>query len=316
MEVQILRYYSKVFSLLFLFIILSYCLYIIFLKEINLKNNIFEIQKNQSYKKIIESNIKDHKINLVIYTNILKLITVNNTIIHHGKFRNIQSNNFYNLINIITSVSNYFEKLTIIEGSSKNDLNILLKKNFKKFNEFDYNEIIADTYYFNYGSKFIDFKKKLTKNFLITKNKYKDHKLLKRFTFDQILIIGSLLEKEGLDADDKKKIFSVIINRLNKNMRLQIDATVIYAITEGKKKLNRKLTYNDLKINHEFNTYFIKGLPPKPISYVGIKTIDIIFENYTSEYLFYFFDIKKKKHIYSINYKNHLKKLNEYRSKQ
>ena len=41
-----------------------------------------------------------------------------------------------------------------------------------------------------------------------------------------------------------------------------------------------------------------------------------LFENYTSEYLFYFFDIKKKKHIYSINYKNHLKKLNEYRSKQ
>ena len=316
MEVQILRYYSKVFSLLLLFIILSYCLFIVFLKEINLKNKIFEIQKNQSYKKIIESNIKDHKINLVIYTNILKLITVNNTTIHHGKFINIQSNSFYNLINIITSVSNYFEKLTIIEGSSKNDLNILLKKNFKKFTEFDYNEIIADTYYFNYGSKFIDFKKKLTKNFLITKNKYKDHKLLNRFTFDQILIIGSLLEKEGLDADDKKKIFSVIINRLNKNMRLQIDATVIYAITEGKKKLSRKLTYNDLKINHEFNTYFIKGLPPKPISYVGIKTIDIIFENYTSEYLFYFFDIKKKKHIYSINYKNHLKKLNEYKSKQ
>ena len=316
MGVQILRYYSKVFSLLLLFIILSYCLFIVFLKEINLKNKIFEIQKNQSYKKIIESNIKDHKINLVIYTNILKLITVNNTTIHHGKFINIQSNSFYNLINIITSVSNYFEKLTIIEGSSKNDLNILLKKNFKKFTEFDYNEIIADTYYFNYGSKFIDFKKKLTKNFLITKNKYKDHKLLNRFTFDQILIIGSLLEKEGLDADDKKKIFSVIINRLNKNMRLQIDATVIYAITEGKKKLSRKLTYNDLKITHEFNTYFIKGLPPKPISYVGIKTIDIIFENYTSEYLFYFFDIKKKKHIYSINYKNHLKKLNEYKSKQ
>ena len=109
---------------------------------------------------------------------------------------------------------------------------------------------------------------------------------------------------------------SVIFNRLNKGMKLQIDATVVFALTNGNFDLKRKLLLNDLKINHPYNTYIYKGLPPKPISFVGKKTIDIIFENYKSDFLFYFFDKSLKRHIFSTNYKNHIKKLNEYRSKQ
>ena len=72
----------------------------------------------------------------------------------------------------------------------------------------------------------------------------------------------------------KKKISSVIFNRLKKNMKLQIDATVLFALTNGEYDLDRNLTLRDLKINHPYNTYFIRGLPPKPIAYVGTKTID------------------------------------------
>ena len=56
---------------------------------------------------------------------------------------------------------------------------------------------------------------------------------MKIFTFDQLLIIGSLLEKEGMDDFDKKVIFSVIKNRLQKKMKLQIDATTIFANDSG-----------------------------------------------------------------------------------
>ena len=47
------------------------------------------------------------------------------------------------------------------------------------------------------------------------------------------MIIGSLIEKEGFDYEDKKIISSVIFNRLDKKKKLEIDATVIYAITKG-----------------------------------------------------------------------------------
>jgi UPF0755 protein len=52
------------------------------------------------------------------------------------------------------------------------------------------------------------------------------------------------------------------MNRLKLNMKLQIDATVIFSLTEGKRDLDRKLTYDDLKIDNPYNTYKNYGLPP------------------------------------------------------
>ena len=203
-----------------------------------------------------------------------------------------------------------------MKGGQKNDLNNILKVRFKDYQNLEYHNVIADTYYLNHNSSFDDFVKLVNKEYYNLRQKYKKNKLLKKFSFKEIFIIGSLLEKEGIDYIDKKNIYSVIANRLNKNIKLQIDATVIYALTGGKTKLNRKLTYDDLKIKNKFNTYYIYGLPPEPISYVGLKTIDLIFENYNTDYLFYFYNSIENKHVYSKNYKRHLIKLNEYRSKK
>ena len=50
------------------------------------------------------------------------------------------------------------------------------------------------------------------------------------------------------------------------------------------------------------------------ISYVGKKTLDIIFENYKSDFLFYFFNNSLNRHIFSKTYNDHIKKLNEFRN--
>tara|TARA_Y100000590_G_scaffold458251_1_gene612580 strand:- start:230 stop:1075 length:846 start_codon:yes stop_codon:yes gene_type:complete len=281
-----------------------------------LKHEFLLVEKNQILNKFITQNIDDYSINLFFYKTLLKILKISNIHLHYGKFEIKQKNNYYNLLKIITSPSNYFEKLTIVEGWSKNELRYILNDFFLDFDDLKYNEILADTYYFNYGSSFYDLKINMQNTLKKNKIKYNNHVLLNNFSFDEIIVIGSLLEKEGLDEFDKKKIFSVIINRLKKNMKLQIDATVIYALTDGTYHLNRKLTYNDLKYKHPFNTYFIYGLPPEPISYVGTKTIELIFENYKSDYLFYFYNDLKKEHEYSTSYKQHLKKLNDYRSKK
>ena len=98
-------------------------------------------------------------------------------------------------------------------------------------------------------------------------------------------------------------------------MKLQIDATVLFALTNGNYNLERKLLRSDLKINHPFNTYIIDGLPPEPISYVGKQTLDIIFKNNKNEFLFYFFNNSLNTHIFSKTFKQHKEKLNEYRNK-
>ena len=98
-------------------------------------------------------------------------------------------------------------------------------------------------------------------------------------------------------------------------MKLQIDASVIAAITEGKFKLNRALKIKDLKYDHPLNTYVIKGIPIEMICYVGQETIELLLENPKSDFLFYFYNILEQKHIFSKNYESHREQLNEYRKK-
>ena len=90
-------------------------------------------------------------------------------------------------------------------------------------------------------------------------------------------------------------------------------SSTIFSITKGKFKFKRKLTFDDLKIADNYNTYYIKGLPPSPICFVGMKTIEIVLENYKSDYLFYFFDENLNKHIFSKTFENHKNKLKKYR---
>jgi UPF0755 protein len=316
LEELILLYYLRIISISIILVSL-YLSYLFFIKDIKLINTNIIIEKNQNSKSIINSNITNlnsvekilTEIYLSIHSKYLKKI-------HYGKFVIEEKNNLRKFILKISKPSNYIEKITIVEGWSKYQLFKLLENKFKKIKYIEYSDVLADTYFLHSYENFDKFYLKLIHIKKETEQKYKDHKLLKKFTFDQLLIIGSILEKEGINDFDKKIIFSVIYNRLQKKMKLQIDATTIFAITDGKYDLDRLLNFNDLKVKHPYNTYYIKGLPPKPISYVGKKTMELIFENYKSNYLYYFYNNIVKKHIYSKTFKEHKRKLSEYRNKK
>ena len=85
----------------------------------------------------------------------------------------------------------------------------------------------------------------------------------------QALIIGSLIEWEAGTEADRPLISSVIHNRLAVPMRLQIDATVIYALGENP----GIVTAEHLKIKSPYNTYLIDGLPPTPIGAVSTASL-------------------------------------------
>ena len=314
LEGRILRYYLKIFSFLLIIFFIIYIYFILNIFTFNFKNNEIIINKGDNLEKIIYVNFtSSNKLDKFFFKNYIKFYNLFIDHIHYGEFYLEKNINFSTFIKTISKPSNIINKLTIVEGSSKSDLNKELNKIFNTHTSIDYNAIIADTYFIEDKKNFNKFKTKMIdfkNNFFL---KFNNNPLLSKYNIDEIMIIGSLIEKEGLDYQDKRLISSVILNRLEKKMKLQIDATVVYAITEGKYKINRNLNYSDLKIDNPFNTYKINGLPPQPISYVGSKTIELIMENYKTNYLFYFYDIFEKKHIFSKNYKNHIKKLNEYR---
>lgn len=104
---------------------------------------------------------------------------------------------------------------------------------------------------------------------------------------EEMLILASIVEKETGLASERKLVASVFINRLRKDMLLQTDPTVIYALTEGKRDLGRKLTYKDLDIDSPYNTYKYKGLPPAPICCPGKDSIMAVAHPDKTQYLYF-----------------------------
>jgi UPF0755 protein len=90
---------------------------------------------------------------------------------------------------------------------------------------------------------------------------------------EQLLILASMVEREAAKLSEFPKIAGVLIKRLQKNMRLQVDASVIYALG---KNYQGKLTKDDLAVKSEYNTYLIKGLPPTPIATPSIAALQAV----------------------------------------
>ncbi|MBQ8003115.1 MAG: endolytic transglycosylase MltG [Clostridia bacterium] len=126
-------------------------------------------------------------------------------------------------------------------------------------------------------------------------------------TLYEVVTVASLLEREALFDAEMPRIAGVIYNRLDKGMRLQIDASVQYAVSRGEYNINR-VTYDDLEINSPYNTYKNAGLPIGPISNVSVEGITAAINPEKHEYLYYHTDTEKNdgSHIFTKTYDEHL----------
>lgn len=109
----------------------------------------------------------------------------------------------------------------------------------------------------------------------------------------ETVILASLVEREARFAKDRPIVASVILNRLNEGMPLQIDATVQYTLGYQKLEKNwwkRHLTIDDLKINSSYNTYINVGLTPSPISNPGESALSAALNPPATDYLYYVSD--------------------------
>ena len=115
-----------------------------------------------------------------------------------------------------------------------------------------------------------------------------------------------MVEKEANIADERPLIAGVMINRINKRMHLNIDATIIYAMSlEDPSREVKRLKYKDLRLESPYNTYKKRGLPPTPISNPGFASLQAVFHPQKTDFLYYVFDPIEKKHIFSKSLKVH-----------
>ena len=99
----------------------------------------------------------------------------------------------------------------------------------------------------------------------------------------QLMTMASIVESETPLDTEKPMIASVYLNRLKKNMRLQADPTVQYAIPGPA----RRLWFKDLAIDSPYNTYLHTGLPPGPICNPGAPAIMAVLRPAKSPYLYF-----------------------------
>ncbi|MFD1341320.1 endolytic transglycosylase MltG [Litorisediminicola beolgyonensis] len=107
---------------------------------------------------------------------------------------------------------------------------------------------------------------------------------------EEALILASIVEKETGVAEERPQVASVFINRLNRNMRLQTDPTVIYGITNGEGVLGRGLRQSELRAATPYNTYVIEGLPPTPIANPGRAAIEAALNPAETDFVFFVAD--------------------------
>jgi UPF0755 protein len=88
-------------------------------------------------------------------------------------------------------------------------------------------------------------------------------------TARDLVTLASIVEKETGRADERPRVASVFVNRLNRNMRLESDPTIIYGIVGGKGSLGRGILASEIRQATPYNTYVINGLPPGPIGNPG-----------------------------------------------
>ncbi len=88
-------------------------------------------------------------------------------------------------------------------------------------------------------------------------------------TPEEAVILASIVERETGIPEERPRVAAVFVNRLRKGMRLQSDPTIIYALSDGKGRLDRQLLFKDLELEDPYNTYRVRGLPPGPICNPG-----------------------------------------------
>ena len=304
----------------------------IFLSK-NIGNKTIEIEKGDSIREIALLLEKNEIISSATLFIVLSKILNWEHKLHYGLF------NFsgkYSLFKVITTLSNaevVKYPVTIPEGLTISKIAKILSEkeliDHSKFTQLTTDTTVIstlnihsntlegflfpDTYHIPYFADEEYIIKMMVGNLF---HKFEDIQQ-EKISFDSlysILKLASIVEREAVLDDERALIAGVYKNRLASKMPLQADPTVAYAL-ELKGYSRKKIFYEDLKINSVYNTYIHSGLPPTPICNPGIKSIIAALNPQKTDY-YYFFAGDNSSHIFSKNYRRHLRLLNNFRAKK
>lgn len=257
-------------------------------KNENFQN--FVIEKGTSANLIGQNLQKEGLIKSPIALKIYLKISGLSSSLQKGEFRLSPSMNLFQIVDALQK-SPIEVWTTIPEGLRHEEIALRFAQNLNKNEEF-VDEFISlskskegylfpDTYLF---SKEVSAKVVVDKMLSNFESKTKNLNL----TYDQI-ILSSLLERETKTDLERPIVAGIILNRLNNNWPLQIDASVQYGIGNSKNWWPI-LSLEDLNSSSPYNTYKLTGYPPTPIANAGLSSLKATTNPESSDYFFYIHD--------------------------
>ena len=277
-----------------------------------------EIATGDSINKILSNfpinSLEQSLLKIFLYTNNIHLIQAG----HYD----VQSKTWSEIF-VDFSEGNIKEyRFKIQEGTNIFDLKKLLLSSKLKLDCPDFNclknqlnftegTLMPETYFYNFNSPASNILIKSQNSFieyaeLLWEKKQPSNPLK---TLDEAIILASIVEKEAGNNKEKPIIAGVFLNRLNLNMRLQADPTIIYGLLPN---FNGNITKSNLQdSSNRYNTYKIKGLPPTPIAMISKSSLEAVILGIPNNYV-YFVAKGDGTHYFSTKYADHLKAVRKF----
>ena len=156
---------------------------------------------------------------------------------------------------------------------------------------------IPNSYEFFWNTSATEFRDRMVKEY---KRFWTDARLAKAEAIgletNEVIALASIVHKETAKVDERPRVAGVYLNRLKKNMLLQADPTVIYAIKKKSGDFDtiiKRVLYKDLNLDSPYNTYKYAGLPPGPIAMPDISAIDAVLNPEKHNYYYFVANVEK-----------------------
>lgn len=180
--------------------------------------------------------------------------------------------------------------ITFPEGFRIKDMHSFLPntyadENLDRFFEYE-GYLFPDTYFIEKNDTLEDIVHLMRTNFDTRIETVQDQIDRAYYSLEEIVILASILEREGNSERTMRIIAGILLKRLEAGMPLQVDAAFEYILG----KTSAELTEADLNMDSPYNTYTNTGLPPTPISNPGLIAIRAVLNPIETDYYYYLSD--------------------------
>ena len=270
---------------------------------INAEDKFIIIEENTDFNELIKKLEDDTLINDILSFSFLSKLMEYQENIKIGAYKVKMNMSNYEMITMLRSgnqtpikltftyarkIDDLAEKITTKLKMSEEDLLNYLNENINNYGGFKKTDIISiflpDTYevYWNISPK------KLTNKMYSEYKKFWNEERLSKLdkinlNQKEAIVLASIVASESRMLDEADRIAGLYINRLNRNMRLQADPTLIFAANDF---TIRRVLNKHKKIKSPYNTYIHRGLPPGPIRLASKKYIDAVLNYEKHNYIY------------------------------